>query len=688
MTDPTPAPSLPSLAGPTEGGGPGRWFALRPFVALALLVVAAGMPLDATWQWGVVALAVAGILACAWPILRAPWGTPGSAVLVVGAVLGVLGPFAYANPWFGVDASEWVWDYWASSRRWVDRVDLLLWAVVAVLALAAAATRGRVIAALGLAAVVLLAARGFAEQGALSLVRMERVNLVWTLAAGALGGAMVHLASASARGRGAARALALVAVAVIATVYATWFPEQGEGAKSSLRFYAEELPPIFGAAFRGAESDPAFRAAMTQQTWYVGVPFLLQAVALLLAVVVAAFPSRVRARPVRWVAAVALLAFVGTWLVPTRATIWFSRDVAAGLRETRYAQAVGETLMKAGLAVFLLLAGAVAAILGRGPAPAAPGLASRLPAPRLRWIYGAAAATGLFVLWAAVHPEHGLEVVGTIGEVLGRGQWDVSLARVAYRGLLVVAGVAALLLPGGRARGTLAVAVAAMALTALAPPQARWLGGVDTYVAPAAAVVAAAAAAFAASRGARLGAVVGALLTLALLLYPQAVTTTFRPDGAVSIPLRSALLDDTIGELLAAEDVGVVLWVPGRLATLGFALTAVLALLAAAFRSPKLGAGAVGAFLGLTILAPVVSQVLGGGGGGPPGSATMAVARSADVLLEWSIPTILLLLAGALDLFGGAANTGIASPPASRSPGDTIGAGVSGAPIPGTSSGP
>ncbi len=164
MTElPPVAPPLPSAA--PRGGRPGPWFALRPFVALALLVVALGMPLDAPWKWAVVAGAVVGILVCAWPVLREPWGTPGSAVLVVGAVLGLAGPFAYANPWFGVDASEWVWDYWNSSRRWVDRVDLFLWAVVAVLAVTAAATRGRVLAALGLAAVVLLAARGFAERG-------------------------------------------------------------------------------------------------------------------------------------------------------------------------------------------------------------------------------------------------------------------------------------------------------------------------------------------------------------------------------------------------------------------------------------------------------------------------------------------------------------------------------------------
>ncbi len=278
---------------------------------------------------------------------------------------------------------------------------------------------------------------------------MDRVNLVWTLAAGALGGAMVHLASACPRGRGAARAIAFAAVTVVVTVYASWFPEQGEGVKSSLRFYADELPPIFGAAFRGAESDPTYERAMTQQTWYVGVPFLLQAVALLLALGVAAVPSRVRSRPLRWVAAVALLAFVGTWLVPTRATIWFSRDLGAGLRETRYAQAVGETLMKAGLAVFLLLTGTLAALLGRGPTPDTPGLASPLASPRRRWLYVAVVATGVLVLWAAVHPEHGLEVVGTLGEVLGRGQWDVSLARVTYRGMVVLAGLAALFLPPG-----------------------------------------------------------------------------------------------------------------------------------------------------------------------------------------------------------------------------------------------
>ncbi|MFO0931976.1 MAG: hypothetical protein U1E39_04625, partial [Planctomycetota bacterium] len=399
MNEPTSAAPPPFPGGASPDVVPGPWTALRPFVAVALLVLALGTPLEAGWQRIVVAAAAFGLLLCAWPPKATSTGVPGRVALVLGGALALFAPFAYSNPWFGVDANEWPWDYWVASRRWVHRVDVALWVLTAVLALVAGLARRRGTVVVALTATVLLAARGFAERGALSLVRMERVNLLWTLAAGTMGGALLHLASARERGRGAARGIVVAGVAAILMVYGSWFPQDGE--HSSLWHYATDLPPILGGAFLGAELDDRYVENLTQQTWLVAMPVLCQAASLALALLVAAVPSRFRGRPVRFVAGLALLAMIGTWLVPARAVMWFLRDTGEGLLQTRYLQAVGEVLMKAGLCVYLMLSGTVLALLGRdaGPAAAPAPLAGRPSGQGRRWLYAAVAVLGAFVVW-------------------------------------------------------------------------------------------------------------------------------------------------------------------------------------------------------------------------------------------------------------------------------------------------
>lgn len=651
--EPPPPSPLPRGAGePLAPPAPSGWSVLRPYVAFAAVLLLLMLPPAGPVAQGAIAVAFVAVLGCLWPVRREASTGPSRWLLALGGVTGVLAPLLYANPWTGIDSTEWLWTYWSNAGAWMPKADILLWVLVFVVALVASAFRGaRAAKAVVLGGVVLLAARALAERGAISMVRVDRVNLLWTLSALAIGGGLLHLASPSTARRGTARVLAFAGALGIVSVYAAWFPPENGGRLSTIAYYADEIPRLLEATVGSAEADAAFSTALGEQLWAVGVPFLAQVLAVGCALVVSLMPSGVRARPVRWLAALGVLALAATWVVPVRAGLWFRADEVSSRGFARVAQAAAECFMKAGLSPWLCGVGALAAMLRPGDLRADP---TPFEARR-RWIsglYGAAAALAILVVGVGFRPEGGSVVNATVAQVLAAGRWDPPTAILAFEGSFCLLTLAAVFLPAGRVRGLLVGVVAALVLGALSPVDRRSVGGVEVFVGPALGAIAAGAALAAArgGRAARWVAVGSSLVLLALLLYP-----TMQPEvpAGSTPPYESNLWSHALAPLFSAADgaaLASLLGEPGRWLILGLAGAGVLALLGAAARSRVLGGVAVAWFAVVACGVPAVLTVLGTAGGGLPGDATESVLRLGTTLRVLLVPYAAALCGAAVDL--------------------------------------
>lgn len=632
---------------------PSGWAYLRPYVAIAAALLLLLLPPAGTIAHVAIAAAFVAVLACLWPLGGRASGAAARWLLLAGGVGGVLAPLLYANPYVGIDSMEWLWVYWAGARAWMPKADILLWVVVCGLAVVAACLRGgRVVRSVVLAGTVLVAARALAERGALAMVRVDRVNLLWTLSAIAVGGGLLHLASPVASRRGTARLLAVTGSLGIVSVYAGWFPPENGGRFAAIAYYADEIPRLLAATVGSAETDPSFGQPLLEQLWAVGVPFLAQTLAVVIALGVSMFPSRVRARPLRWASALGVLALAATWVVPVRAGLWFRADELAARGVSRVTQTVAECFMKAGFAPWLCGVGALAGLLPARDERAIVGGAERGSGRGLRALYAAAAALALVVLWVGFRRDGGLVVDATVADVLAAGRWDPPSAVLAFEGSFTLAAFAAVFVPAGRSRGVVLGLVSLLVLGSLSSVMQRSVGGVEVFVAPALGAVAAGAA-LGAARGARSArglAAGAALVLLALLLYP-----TLEPEVAVDAvpPYRTNLWDVALEPLLRADGPAELLermGEPGRWLILGLAGTALLSCLAAATGGRWSSRLAVGTFVGVACLVPVALTVLGTAGGGAPTDPLTAVLRAGMTLRAMLVPYAIALCAAVTDL--------------------------------------
>jgi hypothetical protein len=217
-----------------------------------------------------------------------------SLALVAVGVAMLASLFLHAHPSIG-RLAQWPWEHWSDTAPESHRADLVLWAAVGALAvLAGVGAFGRGGARWLLAPAILLAARCCAPRSALPVAAM---SIVWLASTVALGAGLVARAT---RRPGAFRPLLVAGALSAVAILAVHFPGRGETS-----FLGERLAAL-PAAWRGD--------LLVEEVWRLHAPFLAQAAAVVLALLLAALPGRLAAG--RVVALAALVALLLTWLFP------------------------------------------------------------------------------------------------------------------------------------------------------------------------------------------------------------------------------------------------------------------------------------------------------------------------------------------------------------------------------------
>jgi hypothetical protein len=287
----------------------------------------------------------------------APDETPRSAgLLLVGiAALGSL--FLYANPSFGWHHRAWPWEVWTGTDALHVRADLLLWVVTGTVALlSGAGALGRAGPLVLLPLVLLLCLRSLASPAAIEASRATLLALASSVALGA--GFVACAGPATAGGRAAARLSCLGGALAAVLIHVLTFPSRDPSAHASLAYHLDDVQ----AALRGSLPP--------REVWGRVVPFLAEATAVVLALLVAAIPGR--SGVVRALGALGFVVVLLPWLVPAclrAAETW--EEIRGSAAQA--ADLFGDVWFEAGLGLFLLASLALASLVARaGRAPDAP----------------------------------------------------------------------------------------------------------------------------------------------------------------------------------------------------------------------------------------------------------------------------------------------------------------------------
>lgn len=476
------------------------------------------------------------------PLPRRPVWRPG--LFLVGLLL-LAAPFLYANPYAGSQRKVWPWDVWTLSTSWDARTELFGIALVAIGAIAAGlgVGRGRLLACVT-ALAAFFAIRLHGEAATFSLLSVERLGLSWFGAGLALGTGLLVLSRRDGVARRAGIGLTVLGSVWIVTFLVAWFPRDTSArGRSMLEYYVRRVPDFWNAIVRRGETDASARAAIIPLAWSQVVPTIFLALSVVLGLPAAILAWFRSPRASRVLAVAAFVAFLCTWLIPLGSALLGVRE-AGELGLEGVFGTVGNALLDAGMALWLVLALALSSMLRESLGTGFPPPESAAPERSAldRRVFGAVFLLGAVSLVAHFHPRAGIAAHAWPTEYLRRFGWDAAGSALVFHVLFLSLALAAAIVRPSRGTGWMLAAGFGAALIALEGPVRdetelrRFLFRAPPYVPFILAGIAAGAAGAVSSRGTdrlRRGiALIAGLGLLALLLYPVAAPVVRRAPGA------------------------------------------------------------------------------------------------------------------------------------------------------------
>ncbi len=370
------------------------------------------------------------------PLRDAAW-RPG---LFVAGVLLFFAPFLYANPFNGYHVRAWPWDVWIESASWDARTEMIGIALAAVGAIATGLGAGRIRSLFVVATLAtLFAIRLHGEAATFSLLAVERLGLSWFASGVVLGVGLLVLSRRDGRARRVGVRLSVLGSIWTITFLVAWFPRDTAALGGSmLEYYVHRVADFWDALVRHGEADESARDAITPMAWSQVVPTVFLGLSVLLGLLSVLCSGLKRIGLSRGVAVAGFIAYLCTWLIPLGSALVLSadtsRDGVVGPIGT-----IGNALLDAGLALWLVLAFSIAAIVREldDPERERHSRGALEPVPAERWLFVLVFALGAISLMAHFHPRAGLAAHAWPTEVLRRFQWNAAGSALAFHFLLI-----------------------------------------------------------------------------------------------------------------------------------------------------------------------------------------------------------------------------------------------------------
>lgn len=369
--------------------------------------------------------------------------------LLLAGVLLFIAPFLYANPFAGFHRRAWPWDIWRESQSFDERTEIAGIALVAVLAIASGlgAFRARFLALVA-ALSGFIAIRLHGESSTFSLLSVEKLGLTWFASGLVLGVGLLLLARRDGRTRALGIGMTAIGAVSILTFLFAWFPRDpvAEG-RSMAEFYVRRVQRFWVALFQGGESDPTSRATLASLIWGQVFPTICLVCSVLLAFLAAACGAAEWPKATRRLAIAAFVAYLCTWLVPLASALILGAGDPGHQGVSGVFGTLGNALLDAGLALWLVLLTSITTLLAEGAARRPISLRATPPGPMIaaptRAPFAVAFGLGVVSLVAHFHPEYGVAIHAWPSDVARSFTWSPAGAALLFHVFLLAVTFAA-----------------------------------------------------------------------------------------------------------------------------------------------------------------------------------------------------------------------------------------------------